>query len=63
MPFFPIKEPELLARILDLKLRSFGWEDCPPETKQEILSQAIAQQESVRPLERLVKKYLCKETT
>ncbi len=62
MPFFPIKEPELLARILDLKLRSFGWEDCPPETKQEILSQAIAQQESVRPLERLVKKYLCKET-
>jgi ATP-dependent Clp protease ATP-binding subunit ClpA len=63
MPFFPIKEPELLARILDLKLRSFGWEDCPAETKQEILSQAIAQQESVRPLERLVKKYLCKETT
>lgn len=63
MPFFPIKEPELLARILDLKLRAFGWEDCPEETKRTILNQAIAQQESVRPLERLVKKHLCKEAT
>lgn len=61
IPFFPLKERPLLVRILDLKLTELGWTDCPQNIKDEILEQAIAQQESVRPLERLVKKYLCKE--
>jgi DNA polymerase III delta prime subunit len=61
MPFFPIKERPLLERILDLKLAAFGWHDCPESIKTSILDQAIGQKESVRPLERLVKKYLCKE--
>lgn len=61
LPFFPIKERALLDRILDLKLNSFGWKDCPSEIKTSILDQATAQKESVRPLERLVKKYLCAE--
>lgn len=61
MPFFPIKERPLLERILELKLAAFAWRDCPEAIKTSILDQAIAQKESVRPLERLVKKYLCKE--
>jgi MoxR-like ATPase len=61
IPFFPLKERPLLTRILELKLTELGWSDCPESTKTEILEQAIAQQESVRPLERLIKKYLCKE--
>ncbi len=61
LPFFPIKEPALVARILDLKLEAYGWADCPSETKATILNQALLQQESVRPLERLIKKHLCTE--
>jgi ATP-dependent Clp protease ATP-binding subunit ClpA len=63
IPFFPVKERALLEKILELKLESFGWEDCPAETKQTILAQAVAQRESVRPLERLIKRYLCKEAS
>ncbi len=62
-PFFPIKEPALLEKILNLKLKSFGWEDCPEDIRQAILAQAVAQRESVRPLERLIKRYLCKEAS
>lgn len=54
VPFFPIKEPPLLARILNLKLNDFGWNACPPAIRCEILGEALAQQESIRPLERLI---------
>ncbi|MEN9578641.1 MAG: hypothetical protein RJA70_1650 [Pseudomonadota bacterium] len=63
IPFFPIKERPLLSRILDLKLDAFGWKNCPESTKAEILDLADKQKESVRPLERLVKKYLCGESS
>jgi len=59
VPFFPIKEASLLERILDLKLKAFGWQECPESTRKEILSRALAEKESIRPLERLIKKYLC----
>jgi ATP-dependent Clp protease ATP-binding subunit ClpA len=62
IPFFPLKEPDLLRRILELKLKAFGWQDCPPATKEEILRAALAEKESIRPLERLIKKYLCDAT-
>ncbi len=63
IPFFPIKEPHLLEKILNLKLKAFGWDNCPNDTKQAILAQATVQRESVRPLERLIKRYLCKEAS
>ncbi len=60
-PFFPIKERHLLEKILELKLAAFDWRDCPSDVKSKILDRAIAEEESVRPLVRLVKKYLCPE--
>jgi ATP-dependent Clp protease ATP-binding subunit ClpA len=57
IPFFPIKEESLLAQILELKLQKAGWNTCPDTIRQRILEQAIAQDESVRPLERLIIKY------
>ncbi len=57
VPFFPIKERDGLARILDQKLARFGWPECDGETRDRILDDALAQDESVRPLERLIKKY------
>ena len=57
VPFFPIKERPLLARILARLLGVYGWEGCPPETQDRILDEAMAQTESVRPLKRLIKKY------
>ncbi|MCH9647769.1 MAG: AAA family ATPase [Deltaproteobacteria bacterium] len=58
IPFFPIKEPELLHHILEMELNRTGWRSCPRETRNRIVEEAGAQQESVRPLKRLVKKYL-----
>lgn len=58
-PFFPLKEEGLLRRILELKLKAFGWQDCDAAIKDEILTRAMAEKESIRPLERLIKKYLC----
>ena len=57
VPFFPIKERALLARILAKLLGVYGWEGCPPATQASILDEAMAQTESVRPLKRLIKKY------
>ncbi len=58
LPFFPIKEPELLNKILNIKLKKYGWSDISQETREKILHEAMEQQESVRPLERLIKKYM-----
>ncbi len=58
IPFFPIKERPLLARILEQELERAGWADCPPGVQEQILHAAIVQQESVRPLQRLIKKHL-----
>nr|BDD48079.1 hypothetical protein 7 [Candidatus Aminicenantes bacterium] len=57
MPFFPLKEPYIIKEIMEMKLFQFGWEDCPIETKLKILKSALAEKESVRPLERLVLKF------
>jgi len=54
VPFFPIKEPPLLAKILNIKLKTFGWEECAVAIRGEILEAAMKQQESIRPLERLI---------
>ncbi|HEX2733222.1 MAG TPA: AAA family ATPase [Polyangiaceae bacterium] len=62
IPFFPLKEEALLRRIMELKLKAFGWNDCPDATKEQILRAALAEKESIRPLERLIKKYLCDST-
>lgn len=70
VPFFPIKEyprepsgdplrdQPHLARILDVKLRQAGWDSCPPAIRSRILVEALMERESVRPLERLVERYL-----
>ena len=34
IPFFPIKDPEGLKRLLEQKLRRFGCEECPAEYRQ-----------------------------
>ncbi len=57
LPFFPIKEPENITKILDLKLAQDGWGDCPPETKNKIFQESITESDSIRPLERLIRKY------
>ena len=57
VPFFPIKERSGLTQILSQKLGRFDWEDCPKEYRERILDEAMGQDESVRPLERLIKKY------
>ena len=57
IPFFPIKETFLLDKILQLKLCHLGWSDAPMEIQKQILNEALQEQESVRPLERLIKKY------
>jgi len=61
IPFFPVKEPESLARILALELKNVGWEDCEDSIRNRILDEALRQKDSVRPLKRLVKKYLARE--
>lgn len=55
VPFFPIKEQEVLTRILDKELRLFGWPDCPAQLREEMLTRALKEEESIRPLQRLVK--------
>jgi len=57
MPFFPIKEPQLIAQILSLKLKEIGWESCSVKTQARILQSAFKQKESVRPLERLIEQF------
>ena len=54
LPFFPLNEPELIARILVLKLREEGWLDSTLEQRQSILVEALDQEESVRTLERII---------
>jgi MoxR-like ATPase len=58
IPFFPIKEPEHLERILDLSLERYEWGDCPAEIRRSIVEHALAEDESVRSIERLVIKHL-----
>ena len=57
IPFFPIKETEHLTKILDLTLKKYGWNNCPPPIKNQIIAQALERKESIRCLDRLVKKY------
>lgn len=54
IPFFPIKEPELLERILHIKLQQAGWIDCPAEICKDMIARSRRERESVRALERLV---------
>ncbi len=58
IPFFPIKEPQYLTQILDLTLVKYGWHDCSQSIKDRIVNQALEPTESIRCLERLVRKYL-----
>lgn len=58
IPFFPIKEPQYLKQILDLTLEEFGWKDCPHAIKDRIVTKALEPKQSIRCIERLVKKYL-----
>lgn len=58
IPFFPIKEPQYLAQILDLILERYAWNDCPESIKEEIITQALERKESIRCLERLVMRTL-----
>ena len=57
IPFFPIREPNLLKSILQIKLRQAGWTECPQELQEKIVSEAKHERESVRALERLVNQY------
>ena len=57
LPFFPIKERSTIERIMDMKLRRAGWADCPAKIRQTIMEKALAAKDSVRPLERLIKRY------
>jgi ATP-dependent Clp protease ATP-binding subunit ClpA len=59
VPFFPIKEEHLLRRILAQKLARFGCDDCPAEKQDEILRESKGERESIRHMERLIKRYLC----
>jgi ATP-dependent Clp protease ATP-binding subunit ClpA len=61
-PFFPIKEPRLLFRILDLHLHRSGWSDCPGNVRRRIVREALREKESVRPLQRLIKQYRAAST-
>lgn len=58
IPFFPIKEREHLGTILGLTLDRYEWSDCPQAVRDTILDQALAEDQSVRSIERLVIKYL-----
>ena len=58
IPFFPIKEPEHLGRILDLSLERYEWRECPAEIRRSIVEQALTEDQSVRSIERLVIKHL-----
>ena len=58
IPFFPIKEPEHLNRILDITLGRYEWNDCPEEVRRTIIEEALTEDQSVRSIERLVIKYL-----
>lgn len=55
VPFFPLKEESVVERILDKELRVYGWPECPPEARQEILRRALKEEESVRPIQRLIR--------
>lgn len=57
IPFFPIKEPEYLHKILHLSLDKYSWQDCPEVTRRTIIDQALAEDQSVRSIERLVIKH------
>lgn len=54
IPFFPIKEPQYLEQILNLILKSYRWDNCSPDIKENIITEALQQKQSVRCLERLV---------
>ena len=58
IPFFPIKEPGHLERILDLSLERYDWRECPAEIRRSIVEQALTEDQSVRSIERLVIKHL-----
>ncbi|GJD19165.1 hypothetical protein RIVM261_041210 [Rivularia sp. IAM M-261] len=58
IPFFPIKEPQYLTKILNLTLEKYGWHNCPGSVSEQIISQALAEKQSIRCLERLVMKHL-----
>jgi ATP-dependent Clp protease ATP-binding subunit ClpA len=58
IPFFPIKEPQYLRKILNLTLEKYGWNNCPEYISEQIISQALAEKQSIRCLERLVMKHL-----
>ena len=57
VPFFPLKEESEIRRIIDQKLYRFGWGNCPDRYLELILNDAMAEEESVRPIERLIKRY------
>lgn len=62
VPFFPVKDPAVVASILDAKLARLGWADCPAATKSRILEQSLAQRQSIRALVRLIKNHRAQET-
>ena len=57
LPFYPIKEAPLLLYIMNLKLKKSGWVDCPESLQKRILREALSEEESIRPLERIIRKY------
>jgi len=57
IPFYPIKEAPLLLYIMNLKLKNSGWIDCPESLQKRILREALSEEESIRPLERIIRKY------
>ncbi|MBF0231606.1 MAG: ATP-dependent Clp protease ATP-binding subunit [Desulfamplus sp.] len=57
IPFYPIKEPPLLLYIMNLKLKNTGWENCPESLQTRMLREALGEEESIRPIERIIRKY------
>jgi ATP-dependent Clp protease ATP-binding subunit ClpA len=58
IPFFPIKERDNLSRILDQKLKQAGWEDCPSQIRETILTSAQRPEMSIRAVETMIKQLL-----
>ena len=57
VPFLPIATPDVVGRIVDVKLRQAAWPDCPAEVRTEIV-QEVLDNGSVRMVERLIKRRL-----
>lgn len=55
VPFFPIDEINDLTRVVQLKLKSLRWPDCPGDIQSAIVRE-VASAGSIRTIERLIKK-------